>query len=317
MLKVIEKDGILVWATVSIWDKTIFIERDINATIEDVKLSLKILESEKLHFNNDLILCFGNFFVYTLWRFLIDEVVTYNTAVEVLEPSNIYLKSYNWLNDDWNIQKSNWRYSLLKFTENTFNNWLSNDENIIFMPWLWGQEYDLWNSFWIMDENMFLLEWEWEKIKELTKIHPTSKLINSFYGANNSDFVSSTSAIIWDEKVSIISLDTESIFSEELFYQTVQLLLELNLTDNFILSLNLASRFSHNKAINFINSFNLKYWTNYSVTQTPRAIIMKNLWEMLSLATDNRIKTEKSETSSYLWGSSSRMEYTFIHFKVI
>ncbi|USN59096.1 MAG: hypothetical protein H6767_03275 [Candidatus Peribacteria bacterium] len=72
-------------------------------------------------------------------------------------------------------------------------------------------------------------------------------------------------------------MDTESLFSEKLFYDTVQILSRLNTREDFVVSVNLVTRFSNRKAVDFIRMFNTRYHTQYSLDGNARETIMKNL----------------------------------------
>src|SRR5262249_36018274 len=124
------------------------------------------------------------------------------------------------MKDAGSLEKANWRFHMLDFARKVFPKGPGGSAMVLF-PGASDAEYTLWHSFGFSYDSMVMVEGDVHKERQLSKKFGTEKrkpdFVRAYFGGNENNFVSALQSSLAGRKVSVLSFDTESAFSLQLY----------------------------------------------------------------------------------------------------
>jgi len=318
-LEVIEREGVIVWAKASQWSTTILLDRSITQTESEIKSWISSLMEDPCAIIHNWFLTTKEGTVLQLGHIIPRGIHPTSSSLSLtwsIKPN----KSISALRDDGTIWKSNWRFQMLRFAEDIFPNGIPQKSKTILLPWMWDEEHSMWSNLWSNYSDMIMVEWDMEKAWELRKkfqsrgLYPT--YVNNYLGSGGEGFAKDLIETIWSKPVSILSLDTESAITQAMYEDLLWIILNLNIQQDCLLSLNFVRRWSVKLSRELLDSFSKKFNRDFNYDDTVTLDFLKHLPEILLLdSCRDDICIWDVKVNSYLWWSATSMDYLFAHIK--
>lgn len=304
----------LVWVDITVWGETIFVDRSPSLSDEQVrKLVAKIMDDSELSINNTWHVQTSEWIVLQIWQIL-DWNLTYTSSHTQISWDINPNGRMSALKDDGTIGKSNWRFELLQFWKKIFPEWILGNTGVVFMPWMWRDEFNLWKSFWVHSKNMTMIEWDDDKHIELRRKYQnngsTPNYVHSYLWTGDEVFSKELVEVLRWKHVSVLSLDTESWFAPWLYKDLLWVFSNIEIGEDVLLMLNIVRRWS----TKFSNTFARNKWDDIDIIDEA----MKVLPTQLVVDSERKnISVVDVKTWRYLWWSATPMHFVFAHIKRI
>jgi len=304
----------LVWVDFTVWEETTFVDRSPNISDQQVRdFVAKVMSDTALSISETGHIQTSEGVVLQIWR-IIEWDFSY-TSSHTNVSGDI---TPNWrmsaLKDDGTIGKSNWRFELLQFWKRMFPEWILWNTGVVFMPWMWRDEFNLWKSLWVHSKNMTMIEWDDDKYIELKRKYQnngsTPSYVNSYLWTWDEVFSKELIQTLRWKQVSVLSLDTESWFAPWLYKDLLWVFSNIEIWEDLLLMLNIVRRWS--------TTFSKTFVWNGSEHDDIIDRAMKRLPEQLIIDSEkSEVRIQNIKTWMYLWWSSTPMHFVFAHIKRI
>lgn len=240
----------------------------------------------------------------------------FRDTVEMILPNNIKGGSnVDVMRDEWNSEKQKWRLQMISFASKIFEK-SSFRGRVILMPGSSDIEYRLWKSLWFDISNMIFIEGDKRKYDNLIHSLPNGVcIVNEYLWSSLHKFTPALlSQSAW-KNTSILSLDTESNLTPNLYIDIVRFIDEADIAEDFILILNIVAQRDN---INEIESlWKEKLWDMYNPWEYhPRSYVLGKIPEMIlwDIQRDD-LTLKHASTIWYIGFWDTRMECVFAHFR--
>jgi len=198
----------LVGVDIIIWDETIFLDAPISVSNEEVRNfvnqiindeDLSIIESWHIKTSKGVILQIGK---------ILEWDISYTSASTKISWDITPNSRMMSLRDGGTIGKSKWRFELLQFWKNVFPEWIVPGSWVVFMPWIWKDEFHLWKNFWVHSRDMTFIEWDDDKMVEIQRKYQnnwsTPSYINSYLWLGDEVFSQELIESLWEKNGSVL-----------------------------------------------------------------------------------------------------------------
>lgn len=298
-------DWVLVWVEMEDGKQKIFIDRDPDIPDEEVQK-----EIEKM--KRDTSLCLKNGYAKTdtgsivsIWRTIASSIFpTWGkvTLSGIVEPN----RRLQMLRDEWTLWKNNWRFQMSQYVKKIFDRSIPKDSSVIFMPWMWREEFGLWSSFQASTKQMYLIEGDSKKEEQIRQKYPHASHINSFLWKGDESFSQELIESLNGTPVSILSFDTEVSLTQWLIIDLAWIIGNIHIQNDLFFMVNVVQRWSYETAKKIMKTLE-------DTGETVNAAMLSLPENLIDISGRDDIYVMDVQSGSYLWWSSSSMNYVFCH----
>jgi hypothetical protein len=313
-----EREGkkIIVGAFFQIQDRKIFVERNPLKSEEEIRAAIEGLLNANWKLNSENHLTTESSLILQLGAETEKSLASGRHAFLAID-GEVNPKS-NTLKNEGSLQKNDWRLRMADFAEHLFQKGLAEKDAVVFMPGATNAETDLWvMALRIKLDQMIMIEGDPRRFQNLKRKFERAinkpKLIDKYLGEADHNFAEHIIRAIGRRNASIVSLDTESAFNNQLYSDLVQLFRKIPIDTKLMLALNLVARAPHKTCREFLESAEKRLKIDlFEDNIEPRALVMKNLVKLLLLDSGREdLYAGRIYLSSYLGAGATSMEYLF------
>ena len=312
----VERGGKIIWIYATFWDQKVFVDVDVTLTQGQISEHIQsITDDQSVYIADSGHLKIASGVVFQVWKILGTNILATPTCIS-LEGTFTPDHRLSARLDDGTIWKSKWRYDLLWYTKHIFWKAIPEWTKVVFMPGYGNDEVKIWRWFYAKTRDMVMIEWDPKKLPQLKVKHTnngqTPSFVGSYMWTGDESFSRELISVLWGEKTSVLSFDTESSLTHGLCLDIAWVLKNIELSPHMFFVLNVVWRGSWKFCETFCKE---KWWV---VPTEPIEATLKQLPEFLIQISGRKdIAVVSLKVGKYLWGSSTPMYYVFCHLQTV